>query len=118
MTHVVSPSVFGLLGGLLVVLTALGYIPPWLGYPIGGSLLAIYLLVLAAGVKALRDFRRKPPPTVEILGKRGMVVETDGVWAILKIDGVYWRALCESCKAGDVVVITGVTDVGLVAEKT
>ncbi|MFN3804419.1 MAG: NfeD family protein [Pyrobaculum sp.] len=107
-----SPSALGLLGGLLVILTALGYMPPWLGYPIGGSLLAIYVLALAAGVKAMR---RKS--VVEILGKRGVVVETDGVWAMLKIEGVYWRAICEGCGPGDVVVITGVTDVGLVAER-
>jgi len=59
----VSSSLLGLVGGLVVALTALGRIPPWLGYPIGGALLFIYVLIVAAGLRASREFKRRPPPS-------------------------------------------------------
>jgi len=86
---VVSASTLGLLGGLVVLLTFFGRIPPWLGYPIGGGLLSIYVLILVVGLKASREFRK------------------------VKIEGAYWKAYCNGCAPGDVVEVVRVGDAGV-----
>ncbi|AAL63258.1 NfeD family protein [Pyrobaculum aerophilum] len=113
MDIVVSASTLGLLGGLVVLLTFFGRIPPWLGYPIGGGLLSIYVLILVVGLKASREFRKRPPPTASVVGKRGVVVEAEAGWALVKIEGAYWKAYCNGCAPGDVVEVVRVGDAGV-----
>jgi len=114
---VASSSLLGLVGGLVVALTALGRIPPWVGYPVGGALLFIYVLVVAAGFKASREFKRRQLPSASVVGRRGVVAEAEGGWALVKVDGVYWRAYCEGCAPGDAVEVVAVTDTGLVVRR-
>jgi hypothetical protein len=77
---VASSSLVGLVGGLVVALTALGRIQPWIGYPVGGGLLLIYALIVAVGLKASREFKKRPPPSASIVGRRGVVAEAEGGW--------------------------------------
>jgi membrane protein implicated in regulation of membrane protease activity len=114
----VSTSFLGLVGGLVVLFTALGRIPPWVGYPLGGAILTIYLLVVAASLKSMRDFRKRPPPSASVVGRRGVVAEVEGGgWVLVKIEGVYWRAYCEDCMPGDSVEVVGLIDIGLVVRR-
>ncbi|MEM0464858.1 MAG: NfeD family protein [Pyrobaculum sp.] len=117
MDVVISASTLGLLGGLVVLLTFLGRIPPWLGYPLGGGLLSFYVLILVVGLKASRDFKKRPPPSASIVGKRGVVVEVEDGWALAKIEGAYWRVYCSGCAPGDVVEVVRVGDVGVEARR-
>jgi len=114
----VSTSFLGLVGGLVVLFTALGRIPPWVGYPLGGALLTIYLLAVAAGLKSMQDLRKRPPPSTSVVGRRGVVAEVEGGgWVLVKIEGVYWRAYCEDCAPGDSVEAVEVRDTGLVVRR-
>jgi membrane protein implicated in regulation of membrane protease activity len=114
----ISTSFLGLIGGLVVLFTALGRIPPWVGYPLGGALLSIYLLAVAASLKSIRDFRKRPPPSASVVGRRGVVAEVEGGGRVLvKIEGVYWRAYCEDCMPGDSVEVVGLIDTGLVVRR-
>jgi len=111
---VVPPVLIGVLGGLFVGLSLFGVAPPWLGYPLGVAFLSIYVVALVAGLRVARS--RRPSP-VGLVGKRGVVVEASAGFALVKVDGVYWRATCVGCGPGDVVEVVGVGDVGLVVEK-
>ncbi len=118
MDVVISTSFLGLIGGLVVLFTALGRIPPWVGYPLGGALLSIYVLAVAAGLKSMRDFRKRPPPSISVVGRRGVVAEVEGGgWALVKIEGVYWRAYCGDCAPGDSVEVVELGDTGLVVRR-
>jgi len=114
----ISTSFLGLIGGLVVLFTALGRIPPWVGYPLGGALLSIYLLAVVASLKSMRDIRKRPPPSTSVVGRRGVVAEVEGGgWVLVKIEGVYWRAYCEDCAPGDSVEVVELRDTGLVVKR-
>ncbi|MEZ0319557.1 MAG: NfeD family protein [Pyrobaculum sp.] len=113
MDIVTSSAVFGLLGGLIIALTAAGYLPWWLGYPLGGIFLALYFLIAVTGIRASRQFKKRPPPSAGVVGKRGIVVEAGGGWVLVKIEGVYWRAYCPDCGVGDVVEVVSIGDSGV-----
>ncbi|MEM1599079.1 MAG: NfeD family protein [Pyrobaculum sp.] len=113
MDLVTSSAVLGLLGGLIIALTVVGHLPWWLGYPLGGAFLGLYLLVVVAGLRASRQFKKRPPPSASILGRRGVVVEAGGGWALVKIEGVYWKAYCPGCSVGDVVEVVSISDSGI-----
>ncbi|MEM0464078.1 NfeD family protein [Pyrobaculum sp.] len=112
-----SSATLGLLGAVILVLTVAGRIPALIGYPLGGSFVALYLLILVVGLKSARDFRKRPTPSASVVGKRGVVVESNRSWALIKLEGAYWRVFCEGCSPGDVVEIVRVTDAGVVARK-
>lgn len=113
----ISSATLGLLGAIILVLTAAGRIPALIGYPLGGSFIALYLLILVVGLKSSRDFRKRPTPSASVVGKRAVVVEADQNWALIKLEGAYWKVLCEGCAPGDVVEIVGVTQAGVVARR-
>ena len=110
----IPPVLIGVLGGLFVGLSLFGVAPPWLGYPLGAAFLSIYVVALVAGLRVA--WSRRPSPA-GLVGKRGVVVEASGRFALVKVEGVYWRAVCAGCGPGDVVEVVGVGDVGLVVEK-
>lgn len=114
---VISASALGLVGGLVLFFTLLGRIPPWLGYPLGGALLSIYVLIVVVGLKSSREFKRRPPPSASVVGRRGVVVEVEGGWALVKLEGAYWKVYCGSCAPGDVVEVVEIGDVGVVARR-
>ena len=113
MDFVIPTAAVGALGWVIVILTYLGKIPPYVGYPLGGALVSIQLLTLAVGLKSVREFKKRPPPSAGVKGKRGVVVEIDGGWALVKIEGAYWRVYCPNCSPGDEVEVVDVGDLGL-----
>ncbi|MGC9170141.1 MAG: NfeD family protein [Thermoproteus sp.] len=100
---------------LLVVLGIFGVIPSALAAALASIFIAIYLWALYTRIK----FKPPPPKPPVPLNEKAAVVEELRPEGVVKVGGVYWRALCDGCeaKAGEAVVVVGYRDGALVVRR-
>nr|KJR73971.1 MAG: hypothetical protein TU35_02705 [Thermoproteus sp. AZ2] len=100
---------------VLIALGFLGLMPLPLAAVLAAPLIAIYSYVLYARLK----YRPGPPRPIMPVGEKAVVVERLAPIGLVKVQGTYWRALCDGCVAevGEVVEVAGVRDGTLVVRK-
>ncbi|MBP1449194.1 MAG: NfeD family protein [Thermoproteus sp.] len=66
-----------------------------------------------------KRFKQGPPRPAAPIGEKAVAVEELNPTGMVKLHGVYWRALCEGCRAeaGEEVLIVGYKDGVLLVRK-
>jgi len=103
------------LAALLIVLGVLDITPWALGAISASVFIAIYVWALYTRIR----FKPPPPRPTTPLGEKAVVVEELRPEGMVKIGGVYWKALCEDCRAevGEAVVVVDYRDGVLVVRR-
>lgn len=114
MIHV-SSILLLILAALLLGLALMGLIPLALGIPSAALFIAVYAYALYS---RMRFKPPEPKPPVPI-GERATVVERLAPAGLVKIGGVYWRAICEDCEAevGEEVLVVDYKNGALIVRK-
>ncbi len=114
MMHITSALLIAV-AAFLLALAFLGLVPFTLGVPFAAFFVGLYAYILYSRIK----FKPPEPKSPTPIGERAVVVERLAPVGLVKVGGVYWRALCDGCEAevGDVVLVTGYRDGLLVVKR-
>lgn len=114
MMHLPSALLMAL-AAALIALGLLGLVPLPLAVALAAPLIAIYSYVLYSRLR----YRPGPPRPIIPVGEKAVVIEKLNPIGLVKVQGTYWRALCDGCVAevGEVVEVVGARDGALVVRK-